>query len=186
MQGFFEYVREVWLSSLPMKLAYAILAAGAFELLHVLSARAIRRALAPALRADASREPTERVRRRRIVQGVPLAISRTVWYAVGLLMILRIFGLPTSAEVIPAIVLLAIAALIVAKGVLRDCMRGWLINYEDLYVPGDRVTIGEHRGTVTDLSLRTTTLRTRDGREMVIRNSRIDEVSNDSREEEGA
>ncbi|MFW5867373.1 MAG: mechanosensitive ion channel family protein [Armatimonadota bacterium] len=183
MQGFVEYVRDVWLGSLPMKLAYAILAAGAFELIYLLTSRAIRRALKPALRQDASREPGERVRRRRIVQDLPLALNRAVWYSVALLMILRIFGLPTGKELLPAIAVLAVGALVIGRDALQDCLRGWLINFENLYAPGDRVTIGEHRGTVTDLSLRTTTLRTRDGREVVMRNSQIDFVSNDSRTE---
>jgi len=182
VQGFVEYVRDVWLGPLPMKLTYAILAAGAFEVIYLLTARAIRRAVAPTLRQDTAREPTERVRRRRIVQDVPLGLNRAVWYALALLMILRIFGLPTAAEVLPAIALLGVAVLVIGKGVLRDCLRGWLINWDDLYRPGDRVTIGDQRGTVTDLSLRTTTVRTRDGRQVVIRNSRVELLSNDSRE----
>lgn len=183
MQGFIEYVRNVWLGPLPLKLAYAILAAGGFELVHLLTSRMIRRAIAPALRQDAAREPGERVRRRRIVQGLPLVVNRAVWYTIALLMIVRIFGLATSAEILPVLGLAAVAALIAGKTALRDCVSGWLINWENLYAPGDRVTIGEHRGTVTDLSLRTTTLRTRDGRELVIRNSQVEFVSNESRAE---
>lgn len=181
MQGFIEYVRDVWLGPLPLKLAYAILAAGAFELVLLLTSRMIRRAIAPALRQDAAREPAERVRRRRIVQGVPLGINRAIWYTIALLMIVRIFGLRIGAEILPVLGFAAVAALVIGKNALRDCLSGWLIGWENLYVPGDRVTIGEHRGTVTDLSLRTTTLRTRDGREVVIRNSQVELVSNDSR-----
>ena len=181
MQGFLEYVREVWLSQWPVRLAYGILAAGCFELIYLLTSRMIRRAVAPALRQDAAREPAERVRRRRIVQGVPLSINRAIWYSIALLMIVRIFGLRIGAEVLPVLGFAAVAGLVIGKNSLRDCLSGWLINWENLYVPGDRVTIGEHRGTVTDLSLRTTTLRTRDGREVVMRNSQVDLLSNDSR-----
>ena len=181
MQGFLEYVRNVWLGPLPLKLAYAILAAGGFELILLLTNRMIRRAIAPALRQDAAREPSERVRRRRIVQGAPLAINRAIWYTIALLMIVRIFGLRIGAEVLPVLGFAAVAALVIGKNALRDCLSGWLINWENLYVPGDRVTIGEHRGTVTDLSLRTTTIRTRDGRELILRNSQVELVSNDSR-----
>ncbi|MGI5818659.1 MAG: mechanosensitive ion channel domain-containing protein [Armatimonadota bacterium] len=183
MQGFIEYVRDVWLGPLPLKLAYAILAAGAFELVYLLTSRVIRRAIAPVLRQESAREPAERVRRRRIVQGVPLAINRAVWYTVAMLMILRIFGLRIGAELLPVLAFVAVAALVVGKPALRDCVSGWLINWENLYVPGERVTIGEHRGTVTALSLRTTTLRTRDGRELVIPNSQVTLVSNDTRTE---
>ncbi|MFO8080216.1 MAG: mechanosensitive ion channel, partial [Armatimonadota bacterium] len=181
MQGFIEYVRDVWLGPLPLKLAYAILAAGAFELIFVLTGRAIRRAVAPVLRQDAAREPAERVRRRRIVLGLPLAVNRALWYTIALVMIVRIFGLPVEAEVLPILAFAAIAALVLAKAPLRDCVSGWIINWENLYVPGERVTIGEHRGTVSDLSLRSTKLRTRDGRELVIPNRQVELVSNDSR-----
>lgn len=181
MQGFIEYVRDVWLGPLPLKLLYAIFAAGAFELIFVLTSRMIRRATVPILRQDATNEPGERVRRRRIVLGVPLAVNRAVWYTIALLMILRIFGLPVGAELLPVLAFVAVAVLILAKGPLRDCVGGWLINWENLYVPGDRVTIGEHRGTVNELSLRTTTLRTRDGRELVIPNRHVEMVSNDTR-----
>ncbi|MFW6156661.1 MAG: mechanosensitive ion channel family protein [Armatimonadota bacterium] len=181
VQGFIEYVRDVWLGPLPMKLAYGILAAGAFELVYLLTNRLIRRAIAPVLRRDAAREPAERVRRRRIVQGLPVAVNRALWYTIALLMILRIFGLRIGAELLPVLAFAGVAALVIGKNALRDCLSGWLINWENLYAPGDRVTIGEHRGTVTGLSLRTTTIRTRDGRELVIRNSQVDFVSNDSR-----
>ncbi|MFW5866203.1 MAG: mechanosensitive ion channel family protein [Armatimonadota bacterium] len=183
MQGFFEYVRDVWLSPLPLKLAYAILAAGVFELVYLLTSRAIRRAIAPALRQDAAREPAERVRRRRIVLGLPLAVNRALWYTIALLMILRIFGLAIERELLPVLAFAAVATLVLARDPLRDCVSGWLINCENLYVPGDRVTIGEHRGTVSDLSLRSTTLRTRDARELVIPNRHVEFVSNDSRAE---
>lgn len=183
MQGFLEYVRDVWLGPLPLRLTYAIFAAAAFELIYLLTNWMIRRALAPNLRQDAAREPAERVRRRRIVQGVPLAVNRALWYTIALLMIVRIFGLDISSELLPVLGFAAVVVLVVGKNQLRDCVGGWMINWENLYVPGERVTIGEHRGTVTELTLRTTTIRTRDGRELVIPNRHVVLVSNDTRSE---
>jgi len=183
VQGFFEYVRDVWLSPLPLKLAYAILAAGGFEIVYLLTNRMIRRAVAPVLRQDASKDAAERVRRRRIVQGVPIAVNRALWYTIAFLMILRIFGLAIEREVLPVLGFAAIATLVLAKTPLRDCVSGWMINWEGLYAPGERVTIGENRGTVSELTLRSTTLRTRDGRELVIPNRHVEFVSNDSRAE---
>lgn len=182
MQGFIEHVRNVWVGTLPLKLVYAIFAAGGFELVYLLTSRMIRRAVAPALRLDASRDPSERVRRRKIVLGLPIAINRAIWYSIALLMILRIFGLPIGAELLPVLGFAAIAALVIGKTALRDCLAGWLLIWEGLYAPGDRVVIGEHRGTVVDMSLRTTTLRTRDGRELVIRNSQVELIANEGEE----
>ncbi|NLO06317.1 MAG: mechanosensitive ion channel [candidate division WS1 bacterium] len=184
MEGFIEFMREVWGGSLPVQLVRAILVAAIFELLVFLVNRSIRARTATALRLDAGREPNERMRRRRIVQGLPMMLTRGVLYVVAFLMILRIFGVQTSAEVLPVLILLVVSALVVARRALRDAMEGWLIHWDDLYAVGDRVTIGEHRGTVTGMSLRSTWLRTRDGREIVIPHSKVELVSNEARADE--
>ncbi len=183
MQGFIEYVQGVWGGPLPGQLTRAILVAAVFELLVFLVGRAIRRSLRGTLRLDAGRDPSERIRRRRIVEGIPLLISRAVLYAIALLMILRIFGLPTGAEVLPVLGAVVVVALVVFKGALRDAARGYMIFYDALYVPGDRVIIGDLTGIVTELSLRTTYLRVGEGREVAIPNSRVLEVTNLSRRE---
>ena len=184
MVGFIEYVQGVWGGPLPGQLIRAILIAAVFELLVFVVNRYIRARTAPALRQDLGREPTERVRRRRIVQGVPMALNRAVLYTIAMLMILRTFRLQTEAELLPALVLAIVIALVAAKEPLRDAISGWLITWDNLYAPGDRVTIGEDRGFVTDLTLRHTRLRTRDGRELVIRNSKVARVAREPGEEE--
>lgn len=183
MQGFIEFVQGVWGGPLPGQLIRAILVAAVFELLVFLVRRAIRRALVGALRLDAGREPSERIRRRRIVEGIPVAAARAALYAIALLMILRIFGLPTHAEIIPVAGALLVVGLVIFLGPLRDAARGYMIAYDDLYAPGDRVTIGDLTGIVTHLSLRATHLRTGDGREYVIPNGQITSVANLSRGE---
>jgi len=179
VQGFLEYVRNVWLSPLPLKLVYGAFIAGAFELIYVMTGRMIRRALAPALRADATRDPSDRVRRRRFVLGPPLALNRWLWYSIALLMILRVFGLPISAELLPMLAIAIAVTLVIGKNLFRDLLAGWLITYEDRYSPGDRVAIGEDRGVVTEMTLRTTTIRTHGGREIVFRNSQVQLFSNE-------
>jgi len=186
VQGFIEYMQGVWGGPLPGQLIRAILVAAVFELLAFLAGRAIHRALSAGLRRDAGREPSERIRRRRVVEGIPLALCRVLLYAIALLMILRIFGLPTGAEVLPVLGATLLVALVLFKGPLRDCAHGYLICYDNLYAPGDRVTIGDLTGTVTELSLRATRLRTGDGREVVIPNSAVTRVTNLSRAEAAA
>lgn len=184
MEGFYEYVRGIWDSPVPGQLARAILVAAAFELLVYVTGVMIRRAVAPALRRGGrpGREPSERIRRRRIVEGVPLAFNRAAWYAIALLMVLRILGLPTQAELLPVLALAVIAALVVGKNVLRDAVHGYLIAYDNVYAPGDTVTVGQVSGVVTDISLRTTRVRTGEGHEMIIPNSQIALVANNSRD----
>lgn len=185
MQDFIEYVQGVWGGPLPGQLIRAILVAAVFELLVFLVGRAIRRALRGTLRLDAGHDPSERIRRRRIVEGIPLLINRAILYAIALLMILRIFGLPTGAEVLPVLGAVVVVALVAFKGALRDAARGYMIFYDALYAPGDRVIIGNFTGIVTELSLRTTHLRVGEGREVVIPNSHVLEVTNLSRREDG-
>ena len=186
VQGFISYMQDVWAGPLPGQLIRAILVAAVFELLAFVVGRAIRHSLRGALRADAGREPAERIRRRRIVEGLPLAGARAVLYLIALLMILRIFGLQTGAEVIPVLAALVVVALVVFRDALRDAARGYMIAYDALYAPGDRVTIGELTGLVTDLSLRATRLRTGEGREVVIPNARVGQVTNLTRGEAAA
>jgi len=165
-----------------VQLVRAILVAALFELLVYLTNWRIRLALKKVLRRDSGREASERIRRRRIVEGLPLLVSRVVWYAIGFLMILRIFGLRTEAEALPILLAAALVALVVFKEPLRDAARGYYIYYDYLYGAGERVTIGSLTGVVTELTLRSTRLRTPDGQEIVIPNAQVRNVINHSRQ----
>lgn len=179
--GLLQVISRKLLAVTPA-IARAILVAAVFELLVYVVNRRIRSGLAAALRRDSGREPSERIRRRRIVEGLPLLASRLTLYAIAFLMILRIFGLRTEAELLPILLALALIAAVVFRDHLRDAARGYYILYDHLYGPGDRVTIGELTGLVTDLGLRTTRLRMSDGQEIVIPNSQVHGVINHSRQ----
>lgn len=181
-QGLIQFIQRQWLSPLPVQLVRAILVAALFELLVYLTNRRIRAALAPALRRDTGREPSERIRRRRIVEALPLLANRGLLYVVAFLMIFRIFGLKTGAEVLPILLAVVLVALVIFRDHLRDAVRGYYIHYDYLYAPGERVTIGKLTGVVTELSLRNTRVRTSDGQEMVIPNSQVRSVINHSRQ----
>lgn len=179
--GLLQVISRKLLAVTPA-IARAILVAAVFELLVYVVNRRIRSGLAAALRRDSGREPSERIRRRRVVEGLPLLASRLTLYAIAFLMILRIFGLRTEAELLPILLALALIAAVVFRDHLRDAARGYYILYDHLYGPGDRVTIGELTGLVTDLGLRTTRLRMSDGQEIVIPNSQVHGVINHSRQ----
>ena len=175
-----QFIQRQWLA-LPVQLARAILVAAVFELLVYLINLRIERALRGALKRDAGREPSERIRRRRIVEGLPMALNRTILYAIAIAMILRILGLQTGAELLPMLLAVALVALVALKEPLRDAARGYYIFYDYLYGTGERVTIGELTGVVTELSLRSTRLLTPDGQEIAIPNSQVRHVVNHSR-----
>lgn len=180
-ESFYQYFLNVWLSPFTVHLVRAIEAAIAIVLFTLLTNWRLKRALRGALRRDTGREPSERIRRRRIVEGLPVLINTAVLNVVGILMVLRILGLPTGAELLPGVLVVVLLALVILKDHLRDAARGYYIMYDNLYGPGDRVTIGELTGVVTDLGLRTTRLRTGEGQEVVIPNRRVQSLVNHSR-----
>ena len=178
---FSDYLNRVWGSTLPNRLAWATAVAAVFELLVWLLSRRLRRAFAPILQRDMYLEASERVRRRRAVLGLPLLLSRGVLYAIALLVILRYLGFETHAELLPLLITLCGVVVVGFWQVLRDAAAGYFIMYDGLYATGDRVTIGEHSGVVTELGLRYTRLRGSDGREIAIANGSIRDAVNHTR-----
>jgi len=176
-----HYVQAIWGSTLPIRLAQAILVAALFEaLVWVLNWR-LRKAFSRVLARDLHRETTMRVLRRRVVLGLPLLASRAVLYTLAILLILRLLGFRTGAELLPVGLALVLVILVAFRYTLADTAAGYFILYDDLYGIGERVTIGEITGQVDRISLRFTKLVTNDGREISIANSSIKEVINHSR-----
>lgn len=181
LEHFDTYVGRVWGSTLPNRLMWAIAVAVIFELLVWLLSKRVRRAYAPLLHRDMLLDATERVKRRRIVLGLPLLLLRGLLYTVALIIILRYLGFNTSAELVPLLITLAAVVAVAFWQVLANATAGYFLMYDDLYATGDRITIGEHNGVVTDTGLRYTRLRGSDGREIIIANGTIKSVINHTR-----
>ena len=182
-ENFYEYFRNLWFSPLRVQAVQAIYIAIVFELLVFATNMRLRRALSGALRRDKTREASERIRRRRVIEGLPMLINRIILYLLGLLMILRVLGLPTGAEVLPILLAGVVFTLVVFRDPLRDAARGYYIMYDCIYAPGDRITVGELTGLVMELNLRVTRLRVEggEGREVTISNRQVGNVVNHSR-----
>ncbi len=75
-ESFYEYFRNMWFSPLRVQAMQAIYIAIIFELLVFATNMRLRRALSGALRRDNNREPSERIRRRRVIEGLPMLINR--------------------------------------------------------------------------------------------------------------
>jgi len=69
-----------------------------------------------------------------------------------------------------------------AQYLVRDLINGFLIVFEDQYVVGDRVHIGEETGRVEHISLRRTVLRNDRGAVVSVPNGSIGQVANLSRD----
>ena len=180
-ESFFGFFRRIWLSALPTQLVRAICIAAVFELLVYLVNRWVRRRLHPALLRDVEDVPSARVRRRRTLLAVPTLLVRAVLYIVALLMILRIFGVRTSAEILPVVIAVLVLGLVAGRNALRDLVAGYLILYDHVYSEGDEVTLGQVKGRVAEITLRRTRLRTADGQQVIVPHSQVGSVINHSR-----
>ena len=178
------YVNRVWGSTLPNRLAWAIAVAVVFELLVWLLSRRLRRAYAPVLHRDMLLDATDRVRRRKVILGLPLLLLRGLLYTAAFIIILRYLGFSTNAELLPLLITLVAFVAVAFWQVLANAAAGYFLMYDDVYGTGDRVTIGEHNGVVTEVGLRHTRLRGSDGREIIIANSTIKSVVNHTRSAE--
>jgi small-conductance mechanosensitive channel len=177
-ESFVAYFQRLWGSALPVQLIRAILVAALFEGLVWLVHRRLRKALIPALARDGQADQAQRLERRRIVLGVPLAVTRSVLYLLALLIILRIFRFNAGQDLYPLAAGVLLLVLVAARDALGDVVAGYLISLDYLYAVGDEITVGDAGGMVSEIGLRTTKLRTRDGQEVVLRNSMVRQLIN--------
>ncbi len=179
-----DYANNVWGSTLPTRIAWAICIGVVFELLIWLTGRWLRRVLQPVLQRDSYLDATERVLRRKVLLMLPLQLIGAVLFLVAVLVMLRYLGFNTSAEIVPVALGLLLAAVLAGWRVLQDSVAGYFLMYDDLFATGDRVTIGDFTGVVTGIGLRHTKLQGPDGREVSLANSEIRTVTNHSRTRE--
>lgn len=97
------------------------------------------------------------------------------------LQVLTIFDIPYQ-PILASAGILGVGIGLGAQSIFKDMINGILILLEDQYNVGEVVSIAGLKGTVEDLSLRSTRLRDGDGTLYVIPNSQISTVSNQSRD----
>lgn len=150
------------LSNIVMKGAYLICLALAFELMAWWFNRFIEKQVSPLITGDATREAGWRMRRRTILRQTPKAFSRSIIYAVAILLVFNLFGVPILplSIAVGAIIALFAAGLI---PIFRDMTQGYALLAEDTLAVGDQVEIDGHVGTVERFTLRATVLRDREG-----------------------
>ncbi len=139
-----------------------------------------RRADQQATRPGDGHEPTlrpESVKHRRAVASVISSVAIAVLYVVVAVDIANQLGLPLGSLVAPAAVLGA-ALGFGAQRIVQDLLSGFFLITEKQYGFGDLVALtvtagGEARGTVEDVTLRVTKLRTSDGEVFTVPNGQI-------------
>jgi len=180
-----------WFSDVPLKILLTIVLAVATRwVLHRVIHRAVGLAISRGERAD--RTTTQRVfahatgwdhdRHKQRLETLGTILRSAVTIVIGLIAILTVMALLG----IPLAPLLASAGVggvalgFGAQSLVKDFLSGIFMIMEDQYGVGDLIDTGVATGTVTDVSLRITTLRDGNGVTWHIRNGEILRVGNRS------
>lgn len=108
------------------------------------------------------------------------ALARFVIFFVTVLVVLEIINVPVG-PILASAGIVGIAIGFGAQSMVKDFISGFFILFENQFSVGDVVQIGNDKGTVEHLSLRTTRLKDFQGNVHIIPNSQINVVVNQSR-----
>src|SRR5699024_2609888 len=113
--------------------------------------------------------------------GILKNIIKYVFYFLGLIAVLDLFGIETSSLIATA----GIGGLAIgfgAQSLVKDIITGFFIVFEEQFNVGDYVQIGEYEGIVEEIGLRVTKIRDFSGELHIIPNSNIIVVTNKNTE----
>ena len=143
--------------------------------------RIIRHWIGSAARKAAARAGSPRATAR---AGTVTAMVANVWrvvvWAIALFVALETIGINLTPLLAGATVIGATIGF-GAQSLVRDLLSGFLLIVEDQFDIGDTLIVGDVTGTVEDLTLRVTRLRTADGTVWVVSNGEIRQLGNASR-----
>lgn len=132
-------------------------------------------------RADQNVGNFHRAAQLRTIASVLRATSYAVLGFIALLQILNIFSI-SYGPILASAGVIGVGIGLGAQSLFKDMINGIFILVEDQYNVGEVVVLAGLKGTVEDLSLRSTRVRDGDGTLYVIPNSQIATVSNLSRD----
>lgn len=110
---------------------------------------------------------------------VIMSLSRYIIYIICVIVILGIWGV----DVMPALAGLGIVGLVVGLGaqkLIGDFVSGIFIVFEHHFDVGDTIEVGDFKGTVIDIGLKTTKIKNWEGHVKIIANSELTNIINDS------
>lgn len=144
-----------------------------FELAGWLARRWVLKRLAPTFNLGIHHDPAARARRKRSLHDLTIAGLRWLFNGLALVAILTLWHLdPVAAAVLVG------SLVILAQPVWRDLLAGYTLLLDDCLAPGDEVVINDqHRGTVTQLSLRGVRLKVGEAEHLWIRNGEVRSVA---------
>jgi small-conductance mechanosensitive channel len=131
-------------------------------------------------RSELLHERAERARQRTVTMGAVLrSIASFAIFVLALLLCLGEVGI----DLAPLLAGAGIAGIAIgfgAQSLVRDFLAGMFIVMEDQYGVGDTVDLGDAKGTVEKVTLRTTMVRDLEGTLWVVPNGQITRVANKS------
>ncbi len=168
----------------PEMLADAV-RVGVILLLTIIAIRLLRtftnRLIHKAIDDSASRNVRMREQQTKTVAGVLYSAGTFVILLIALLTTLEVFHF----NIVPIAGAAGLASLgigIGAQGLVKDVINGFFIVFEDQFVVGDLIRIGETLGRVEHMTLRRTVIRNLQGAIVTIPNGQIQQVANLSRD----
>ena len=132
-------------------------------------------------RADQQVGNFHRAAQLRTMASIFRATAIGVLVFIAFLQVLNIFDIPYQ-PLLASAGILGVGIGLGAQSIFKDMLNGIFILMEDQYNVGESVSLAGLKGTVEDLSLRSTRLRDGDGTLYIIPNSQIATVSNLSRD----
>ena len=108
-------------------------------------------------------------------------VGKIAIYVVGTLVAFDVVGINTG-PLLGSVAILGLALSFGSQDMVRDLVNGFFILVENQYAVGDWVKIGSHEGTVEQINIRSTRLRSSNGVLQIIPNGTIATVENMTRD----
>lgn len=119
-------------------------------------------------------------RKANTLSAIIKSLCKYVFYFIGLIPILEVFGISTASILATA----GVGGLAVgfgAQSLVKDIITGFFILFEDYFSVGDYIQTSDYDGVVEEIGIRSTRLRAFSGDLYIIPNGNIDIVTNRSR-----
>lgn len=120
---------------------------------------------------------TANEKRKYTITKITSSIVNYVVYVIALLLILSVWGV----NVLPALAGLGILGLVVGLGaqdLIKDIIAGFFIVFEKHFDVGDMVRVGDFKGEVIDIGLKTTRIKNWTSDVKIFNNSSVENVTN--------
>lgn len=106
------------------------------------------------------------------VKDILRLIMRVVFWAIGILFILSNLGINVTS-LVAGLGIGGIAVALAVQNILGDLFSYFAICFDKPFIKGDFITVGDQRGVIEKIGIKTTRIRALQGEEIVIANSEL-------------